>query len=93
MHRGDRRHWQAAAAVAASAAVPSGRHHVQSERQACARRLRWQLRYDDAEGGCPQAVVVIAGLVADTEDTAREVVQDAAETAAARFQRDPADVE
>jgi hypothetical protein len=38
-------------------------------------------------------VVVIAGLVADTEDTAREVVQDAAETAAARFQRDPADVE
>jgi hypothetical protein len=38
-------------------------------------------------------VVVIAGPVADTEDAAREVVQDAVEAAAARFQRDPADVE
>jgi hypothetical protein len=37
-------------------------------------------------------VVVIAGPVADTEDAAWEVVQDAMETAAARFQRDPADV-
>jgi hypothetical protein len=55
--------------------------------------LRRQLRYDGAEGGCPWAVVVIAGLVADTEDAAREVVQDIAETAVARFQRDPADVE
>jgi hypothetical protein len=33
------------------------------------------------------------GPVADTEDAAREVVQDAVETAAARFQRDPTDVE
>jgi hypothetical protein len=38
-------------------------------------------------------VVVIAGLVADTEDVAWEVVQDVAETAAERFQREPADVE
>jgi hypothetical protein len=38
-------------------------------------------------------VVVIAGPVADTEDVAREVVQDAVEAAAARFQRDPTDVE
>jgi hypothetical protein len=36
---------------------------------------------------------VIAGPVADTEDAAREAVQDAVETAAARFQRDPAYVE
>jgi hypothetical protein len=36
---------------------------------------------------------VIAGSVVDTEDAAREVVQDAVETAAARFQRNPADVE
>ena len=51
------------------------------------------MRYDDAEGGCPRAVVVIVGLVADTEDVAWEVVKDAVETAAARFQRDPTDVE
>jgi hypothetical protein len=51
------------------------------------------LRYDDAEGRCPQAVVVIAGPVADTEDAAREVVQDVVETEAVRFQRDPANVE
>jgi hypothetical protein len=38
-------------------------------------------------------VVVIAGLVADTKDTAREVVQYAVETTAARFQCDPTDVE
>jgi hypothetical protein len=38
-------------------------------------------------------VVVIAGLVADTKDTAWEVVQYAVETAAVRFQCDPADVE
>jgi hypothetical protein len=44
------------------------------------------------EGGCPRAVVVIASPVADTEDASREVVQDAVETAAARFQHDPADV-
>jgi hypothetical protein len=31
--------------------------------------------------------------VVDTEDVAREDVQDVVETAAARFQRDPADVE
>jgi hypothetical protein len=37
--------------------------------------------------------MVTAGLVADTEDAAREVVQDVVETAAARFQRDPTDVE
>jgi hypothetical protein len=61
----------------------------QGERQVCAR----QLHYDSAEGGCPQAVVVIAGPVTDTEDAAREVVQDAVETATACFQRDPADVE
>jgi hypothetical protein len=79
--------------VVASAAVPSGHHHVQGEQQACVRRLRWQLRYDDTEGGCPWAVVVIAGPVADIEDAAREVVQDVVETAVARFQRDPADVE
>jgi hypothetical protein len=35
---------------------------------------------------------VTAGLVADTEDAAREV-QDVMETAATRFQRDPTDVE
>jgi hypothetical protein len=50
-----------------------------------------------AGGGCPRAVVVIAGLAAgpaaDTEDATWEVAQDTAETAAARFQRDPADVE
>jgi hypothetical protein len=50
-------------------------------------------RYDDAEGGCPRLVVVIAGLVADTEYAAWEVVQDAAEMATMRFQCDPADVE
>jgi hypothetical protein len=38
-------------------------------------------------------VVVLAGLVANTEDVTREVVQDAVETTVARFQRDPADVE
>jgi hypothetical protein len=38
-------------------------------------------------------VVVIVGLVVDTEDAAREDVQDVVGTAAARFQRDPADVE
>jgi hypothetical protein len=31
--------------------------------------------------------------VANTEDVAREAVQDAVETVAARFQRDPADAE
>jgi hypothetical protein len=36
---------------------------------------------------------VTVGPVVDTEDAAREVVQDAMETAAARFQRDPTDVE
>jgi hypothetical protein len=36
---------------------------------------------------------VTAGPVADTKDGAREVVQDVVETAAARFQRDPTDVE
>jgi hypothetical protein len=55
--------------------------------------LRRRLRYDDAEGGCPRAVVVIAGLVANIEDVVQEVVQDVVETAAARFQRNPADVE
>jgi hypothetical protein len=45
------------------------------------------------EGGCPRAVVVIVGLVADTRDAAREVVQDVVETAATRFQHDPVDVE
>jgi hypothetical protein len=35
--------------------------------------------------------MVIAGLAA--EDAAREVVQEVAEMAAARFQRDPTDVE
>jgi hypothetical protein len=34
---------------------------------------------------------VIAGLVADTEDVAREGVQDTVEVVAKRFQRDPAD--
>jgi hypothetical protein len=34
---------------------------------------------------------VIAGLVADTEDAARESVQDTVEVVAERFQRDPAD--
>jgi hypothetical protein len=38
-------------------------------------------------------VVVIAGPAADTEDAAREDVQDVMETAPAGFQRDPADVE
>jgi hypothetical protein len=41
----------------------------------------------------PTISLVIAGPVADTEDAAREVVQDVVETVAARFQRDPADVE
>jgi hypothetical protein len=36
---------------------------------------------------------VIAGPVADTEDAAREVVQDAVELVAERFQQDPADDE
>jgi hypothetical protein len=36
---------------------------------------------------------VTVGPVADTEDAAREVVQDVVETAAARLQRDPTDVE
>jgi hypothetical protein len=36
---------------------------------------------------------VIAGSVADTEDTAREGVQDAVELVAEHFQRDPADDE
>jgi hypothetical protein len=36
---------------------------------------------------------VLDGPVAATEDTARESVQDAMETVAARFQRDPADAE
>jgi hypothetical protein len=35
----------------------------------------------------------IAGLVADTEDAAREAVQDVVELVAERFQRDPADDE
>jgi hypothetical protein len=39
-----------------------------------------QLRYDGAEGGYPRAVVVIADPVADTEDIAWEVVEDAAKT-------------
>jgi hypothetical protein len=34
---------------------------------------------------------VIAGPVADPEDTAREAVQDTVEVVAERFQRDPAD--
>jgi hypothetical protein len=38
-------------------------------------------------------VVVIVGLVADTGDAAREDVQDAVETTATCFQRDPTDVE
>ena len=36
---------------------------------------------------------MIAGPVADTEDAAREAVQDAVELVAERFQRDPADDE
>jgi hypothetical protein len=36
---------------------------------------------------------VIAGPVADTEDAAREGVQDTMELVAERFQRDPADDE
>jgi hypothetical protein len=36
---------------------------------------------------------VIAGLMAATEDTAREGVQDAVDVVAERFQRDPADDE
>jgi hypothetical protein len=36
---------------------------------------------------------LIAGLVADTEDVAREAVQDVVELVAERFQRDPADDE
>jgi hypothetical protein len=36
---------------------------------------------------------VLDGLVATTEDAIRESVQDAVETVAARFQRDPADAE
>jgi hypothetical protein len=66
-----------------------GRRCNQGERQVCAR----QLHYDGAEGRCPWAVVVITGPTADTKDGAREVVQDAVETATARFQCDPADVE
>jgi hypothetical protein len=41
----------------------------------------------------PAISLVIAGPVANTEDAAREVVQDAMETVVARFQCDPADVE
>jgi hypothetical protein len=37
--------------------------------------------------------LVIAGPVADTEDAAREGIQDAVELVAERFQRDPADDE
>jgi hypothetical protein len=37
--------------------------------------------------------LVLDGPVAATEDAARESVQDAVETAAARFQREPADAE
>jgi hypothetical protein len=37
--------------------------------------------------------MVTAGPTADTEDATQEVVQDVAEMAVARFQRDPADVE
>jgi hypothetical protein len=36
---------------------------------------------------------VIAGLVADAEDAARESVQDVVDVVAKRFQRDPADDE
>jgi hypothetical protein len=36
---------------------------------------------------------VLVGPVANAEDIAREVVQDAVEMTVARFQRDPADVE
>jgi hypothetical protein len=36
---------------------------------------------------------VIAGLVADTEDVAREGIKDVVELVAERFQRDPADDE
>jgi hypothetical protein len=56
-------------------------------------RVRGRPTPGGAEGGCPWAVVVIASPVADTKDAAREVVQDAVETTATRFQRDPADVE
>jgi hypothetical protein len=56
-------------------------------------RSRRQLRHDDAKGECPRVVVVIAGSVADTKDTAREIEQDVVATTTARFQRDPADVE
>jgi hypothetical protein len=38
-------------------------------------------------------VPVIDGLVATTEDVARESVQDVVEMVVARFQRDPADAE
>jgi hypothetical protein len=55
--------------------------------------LQRQLHYDGAEGGSPRAVIVIAGPVVDTEDAAREVVQDAVDTVAAHFQCNPADVE
>jgi hypothetical protein len=37
--------------------------------------------------------MVIVGPVADTEDAAREVIQDAVETATVRFQHDLTDVE
>jgi hypothetical protein len=37
-------------------------------------------------------VVVIAGPATDTEDAAREVVQDAVETMIVRLPRDPTDV-
>jgi hypothetical protein len=36
---------------------------------------------------------VLDGLMAATEDVARESVQDIVETVAARFQRDPTDAE
>jgi hypothetical protein len=38
-------------------------------------------------------VPVLDGPVAATEDAARESIQDAVETVATRFQRDPADAE
>ena len=38
-------------------------------------------------------VPVIAGPVADTEDTAREGIQDVVDAVAERFQRDPTDDE
>jgi hypothetical protein len=73
--------------------APRGPPRVQVERQVRAQRLRRQLHHDDSEGGCPRVVVVTAGSVAATEDAAQEVEQDVVATAAARFQRDPTDVE